>query len=61
MEGMLLIPEFDHFFFILAAEGAGVCGIAAEIMARYKHRPIVLSYGLHDGHPNQGGSLAAAA
>ncbi|GAX73961.1 hypothetical protein CEUSTIGMA_g1411.t1 [Chlamydomonas eustigma] len=34
-------------------EGAGVCGMAAEIMVTFKHRPLVLSYAPHDSHANQ--------
>ena len=34
-------------------EGAGVCGLAAEIMATFPHRPVVISYAPHDSHTNQ--------
>ena len=34
-------------------QGAGVCGLAAEIMATYPHRPLVISYAPHDSHTNQ--------
>lgn len=35
------------------AEGAGVCGLAAEMMVTYPQRPLVLSYAPHDTHTNQ--------
>eukprot|EP00195_Chlamydomonas_chlamydogama_P007336 CAMPEP_0202902778 /NCGR_PEP_ID=MMETSP1392-20130828/17045_1 /ASSEMBLY_ACC=CAM_ASM_000868 /TAXON_ID=225041 /ORGANISM="Chlamydomonas chlamydogama, Strain SAG 11-48b" /LENGTH=525 /DNA_ID=CAMNT_0049589585 /DNA_START=84 /DNA_END=1661 /DNA_ORIENTATION=+ len=34
-------------------EGAGVCGLGAEIMITYKQRPLVLSYAPHDSHASQ--------
>ena len=34
-------------------EGAGVCGIGAEMAASLKHRPLVLSYSLGDSHAAQ--------
>eukprot|EP00798_Chlamydomonas_sp_ICE-L_P007009 gene7008-115_t len=34
-------------------EGAGVCGLGAEVMATWAHRPTVLSYAPHDTHASQ--------